>query len=109
MVIALVLCLLAVLALMEAHFGEWRIVHWDFSDEFPNHPDSDHGFRLMKLYWMTHGSQCVLLASLLWVLAWPFFLTAAIRRSDSLRHWTGISSTALHGFLILYCVWLLLR
>jgi len=82
LIAALILSVIALVCGFEAYFGEWRLIHCQFPNEFPNDPDSDHGIRLLILYWSTYGQWFLLLSALCWLFGIVLTGTALILKSN---------------------------
>ena len=106
--IACVIAILALIALIAAYIGQWILVHISYPGEFPNDPGSDHGFRLMKIYWLTTGGWLAILNVGLWVISACFAFVAVLRRFEEIhsKTWqiaaiTDISIAVFWAFRIL--------
>lgn len=80
MIAALTLATLAFIAVMAAYAGEWWTVHMEYPEDFPNDPETDRGFRILKVYWLTFGSSLALLGAVLWALGLLLYLFVGLSR-----------------------------
>jgi len=106
MIMALIVSGLAIASFGAAYFGEWWMIHREHPGEFPNDPESDHGFRLLKMYWMTDGAARIIHGAELWALGLLLYLVAGFRRQSSLKSRSGVACGVIHGVLCCYALWL---
>ncbi len=109
MIATLVLLALAVLAVAGAALGEWWLIHRAYPEAFPNDPDSDHGFRLLRLYWMSAGGILIFLALLFWGCGTFAHIALAVSRRALLTSGPGLVCGAFQLLLVGFTLWLRLR
>ena len=83
LIAATLFSLLALGCGLEAYFGEWRMIHWQYPNEYPNDPDSDHDIRLLILYWTMHGQWLLLLSAGCWLFGIPLSAASFIQKSNN--------------------------
>jgi hypothetical protein len=105
MVAALTLTTLAFIALVAAYVGEWWTVHIEYPEDFPNDPETDRGFRILKIYWLTFGSSLALLGAVLWALGLLLYLFVGLSRRapwlSGLGKWCAVFHLILGGYIVL--------
>ena len=87
-----------------AYAGEWKMVHIDYPNEFPNDPGTDHGFRLKMLYWMSTGAMLMLSHWLFCGLSTIIAIVAVVRKSALLRNRSWQIAISINLFALLYAL-----
>lgn len=104
---ALVLTSTAFVAVAAAYIGMWWMTV-QYPKDFPNDPETDRGFRILKVYWMTCGSYLVLLGTVSWILGLLVYVTAGLSRRACFSSGPGQWCSVLHCILGGYVFWLFL-
>ena len=98
------MALLGLIFFCLAYAGEWKLVHIDYPNEFPNDPGTDHGFRLKMLYWMSTGAMLMLSHWLFCGLSTIIAIVAVVKKSDLLRNRTWQIAIAINVFAVMYAL-----
>src|ERR1041384_1883519 len=91
-----------------AYYGEQQMLR-KFPSEFPSNPDTDHGFRLLKLYGAGTGSWRILGAMASSCLSLLCFGTALIRDFHSVKSPLGLIVSLSMAAQGAYWAWFYLR
>lgn len=106
MMTALVFTSIAFIAVATAYAGMWWMTV-QYPDDFPNHPETDRGFRILAVYWMTCGSYLMLLGVVAWIPGLLLYASAGLGRRAHFLRGIGLWCTMLHCILGGYVLWLL--
>jgi len=105
MMAALVLTSIAFLAVVGAHAGAWWMMVRHPAD-FPNDPETDRGFRILMVYWVTMGSVLMLLATVSWIPGLMLYVAAVLSRRAYFWRGPGRWCSVLHMILGSYVFWI---
>jgi hypothetical protein len=109
MLAALLLTTLALIAIVAAYVGEWWTVHIAYSKDFPNDPESDRGFRILMVYWMSASFFFIVPGAISWGLGLILYAIAGLGRYAPVTSGVGRRCSALHIILGCYVLWLFIR
>jgi hypothetical protein len=107
MMAALVLTSAAFISVTAAYVGEWWTTV-QYPDDFPNRPETDRGFRILMVYWMTCGSPLLLLGAVAWILGLFFYAYAGLSRRACFLSSPGQWCSVMHVILGSYVLWVFL-
>ena len=102
--VALTLSILGLIFFCLAYAGEWKTVHIDYPNEFPNDPGTGHGFRLKMLYWMSTGALLMLSHWLFCGLSTILSIVAVARKTTLLRNRIWQIAATINAFAALYAL-----
>ena len=105
--IAFTLALAAAVALLLAYGGQWKLIHIDYPEEFPNDPGTDHGFRLLMLYWGTIGGWLAMLNAIFCMASLLLSVIAWLKVRTELRNRLWQAAVTMDVLMIGFWCWLI--